>query len=574
MKEFNSLKDKKELEELWEGSKVSIDLTHHILNGDPMYGERFEEVLSFHPPGLAPAKKDHKWFHIDAHGRSVYTEKYDRVWGYYENLATVSNNGVYYHIDPKGNPAYSNRFLWCGNFQDNRCSVQYSDLRFGHILADGKKAYEQTYRYAGDFRESYAVVQLDNGMHVHIDEYGKRLNEKEFIDLTPFHKGISCARDSAGWFHIDKNGDGLYDVRYEYIEPFYNGHARVITRYGEISIIDEDGSTLSTVREQMETPLQALSNKMVGFWNTELLFTISKMGIMDILPATSKKVSERLNLEESKVERIMRALWEVNLVSKEDNIWKTTMEGSLFRSDSSYNAKAAIWNWREFHKKPWENLSSALFNGDKQNSEDSGKKFFGSIEKNLQNLKIYQEAMAFYALHDYSQISNLIRINGDEIIADAGGGYGILLCLLKQKFPNIRTMLFDTPGVINLARKNNTNCKLEFVEGNIFASFPFKANVIFLCRVLHDWNDKSAHIILKNARNALLEGGSIYIVDRLLNSDSQNGGMLDMNMLCTTGGKERSLEELRDILENSGFKISNLTPNSRFGFLIEARMGE
>lgn len=574
MNEFSSVKNRKETEESWKGSKVSKDRTHHILNGNPMYSERFEEVLSFHSPGLAPARKDHKWFHIDSKGRPAYRERYDRVWGYYENLATVLDKGVYYHIGPEGTPVYSNRFVWCGNFQDNRCTVQFRDLRFGHILADGEKAYEETYRYAGDFRESYAVVQLDNGMHVHIDEYGRRLNGKEFIDLTPFHKGISCAKDMTGWFHIDKNGDDLYDERYEYIEPFYNGHSRVITRYGEIIIINENGDRLSKSREQIETPLQALSNKMVGFWKTELIFTISKMGVMDILPSTSKSISEYLNLEESRVERIMRALWEIDLVSKEGNIWRTTAEGSLLRSDSAYNAKAAIWNWREFHKKPWENLGEELFNKSEHSTGETGKKFFGRIEKNLPNLKIYQDAMAFYAMHDYSQISDLIHINGDEIIADAGGGYGILLCKLKQKFPNIKPILFDTPGVIKLARNNSMNCKLEFVEGDIFASFPFKANVIFLCRVLHDWNDKSALIILRNARDALIEGGSLYIVDRLLDSDSPEGGMLDMNMLCTTGGKERSLDELRDIVESLGLKISNLTPNSRFGFLMEVRVGD
>ena len=37
----------------WRSLKVSPDRTHHLIDGRPAYEGRFQEVLSFHEPGLA-----------------------------------------------------------------------------------------------------------------------------------------------------------------------------------------------------------------------------------------------------------------------------------------------------------------------------------------------------------------------------------------------------------------------------------------------------------------------------------------------------------------------------------------
>lgn len=228
----------------WQISRVSPCRTHHVLSDGPMYRVRFDEVLPFHSPGLAPAKKDGVWFHIGPDGTPAYDQRYTRTFGYYEERAAVNMGNEWYHILNDGSPVYQRRFSWCGNFQNGLCAVRDMDCSYHHILPDGEDAYPERYTYAGDFREGSAVVRLLNGMCMHIDECGMPLHEQTYPDLDVFHKGFARACDEKGWFHIGRDGKQIYQERFKEIEPFYNGQASCKDFTGRIVIIDETGSKI------------------------------------------------------------------------------------------------------------------------------------------------------------------------------------------------------------------------------------------------------------------------------------------------------------------------------------------
>ena len=238
---------------MWEDSRVSKDRRYHVIKGLPLYEARYDEVLSFHHPGLAPARQGKVWFHIKHNGERAYNRSFDKAWGFYEELASVVLNNLSFHITFHGEPAYEHRFAWVGNFQQLRCAVRFLNGRYGHIRTDGMPAYKQTYRYAGDFKEGYAVVQTDDGLHMHVDFDGIPLNGRRYMDLGPFHKGFAAALDSKGWFHIDEGGAPLYDNRFSFVEPFYNGQSRVGTKNGGIFVINEEGRVITTLMEDKQT---------------------------------------------------------------------------------------------------------------------------------------------------------------------------------------------------------------------------------------------------------------------------------------------------------------------------------
>lgn len=226
----------------WQDSLVSPICTHHVLTGEPMYNNRFDEVLPFHSPGLAPVKMDGKWFHIRPDGCPAYDQRYTRTFGYYEGRAAVQLGNEWFHIRDDGGQAYQRRFNWCGNFQNGLCAVREGDGRYHHILSDGEDAYPERYKYAGDFREGSAVVRRFDGLCIHIDKKGIPVHERTYPDLDVFHKGFSRARDEKGWFHIDRKGMPIYQNRFKEIEPFYNGQALCKDLTGRLVIIDENGT--------------------------------------------------------------------------------------------------------------------------------------------------------------------------------------------------------------------------------------------------------------------------------------------------------------------------------------------
>lgn len=237
----------------WQGYGVSLDNTHHVdERGVPAYPERFDEVLKFHEPGLAPVRRGDLAWHIGADGAAAYARRFARTFGYYEGVAAVVDADGWHHITADGQDAYPQRYAWCGNFQGGRCPVRERGGSYHHIHADGRAAYSTRWRYAGDFRDGLAVVQADDGRSTHITRDGALLHERWFDDLDVFHKGVARARDEGGWTHVDLQGRAVYARRFASVEPFYNGQARVERSDGAREIIDESGATIIELRPRRE----------------------------------------------------------------------------------------------------------------------------------------------------------------------------------------------------------------------------------------------------------------------------------------------------------------------------------
>ena len=241
------------MHELWRRASVSVDRTHHVLNGDQFYAARFDEVLKFHEPGLAPVRRGDAAWHIHPDGGTAYAHRFSRTFGFYEGLAAVAAKDGWHHIGPSGAEAYPHRFAWCGNFQERRCAVRHSDGTYLHITVDGMPASPDVWRYAGDYRDGHAVVQAPDGRSTHVDHAGKLTHARWFLDLDVFHKGLARARDEGGWTHVDAMGRPVSLRRFASVEPFYNGQARVETLDGGLEVIDEMGNPIVRLRDPQQT---------------------------------------------------------------------------------------------------------------------------------------------------------------------------------------------------------------------------------------------------------------------------------------------------------------------------------
>lgn len=228
----------------WRDIKVSEENNSFTNNGKLLFNKKFEEVLKFHSPGIAPVKDKSGWYHINVNGIEINKERYDRTFGFYFNRASVTIKDLWFHIDTKGERIYDENYAWTGNYQENLCSVRDFNNQYFHIDLEGNTVYKAKYRFVGDFKDGFACVRQLNGFYKHIDKYGDFINDKEFLDLGVFHKNHAIAKDKEGWHHIDKKGIELYEERYALIEPFYNGFAVVDTFDDLKHIINEKGEIL------------------------------------------------------------------------------------------------------------------------------------------------------------------------------------------------------------------------------------------------------------------------------------------------------------------------------------------
>lgn len=533
----------------WRQIRVAPDGTHHVFEGKPIGKERYDEVLKFHAPGLAPVRRGTEAWHIDTQGRTAYDRRFCRTFGFYEERAAVVGNDGWHHILPDGSDLYADRYDWCGNFQNGRCTVRDSRHRYGHIDAQGRPMYPPRFRYAGDYRDGVAVVQGEDGRSTHINESGDFVHNRWFLDLDVYHKGFARARDDGGWMHVDEDALPVYTRRFAAVEPFYNGQARVERHDGGLEVIDEHGRTLVELRSAERSEFAALSADLVGHWRTDTLATAVRLGVMSALPNTGVVMAARCKLPVDKMRRLLRALGELGVVTcSTDGTWHPTARGAFLQSEHPLTLADAAIEYGVALREQWRALGDAL-RAERYRPGDIFRDVLLSAERSPR----FHRMLRSYARHDYEPLLAHFPIKDHDVVVDAGGGTGTLAKLVATKWPSAEIVVLDLPGVADLAQQSSG--RVNAVDADLFGPWPIAADVVLLARVLHDWDDDDAVAILRRARAALKPGGRILIVEMVLDEHGYEGGLCDLHLLAVTGGRERTIADFRRILEAAGLRL-------------------
>lgn len=548
---------------------MAIDGTHHLVDGEAAYENRFEYVEKFHEPGLAPVKDESGAYHIRMDGSPAYSRRFLRVFGFYDSRAAAISEDGWHHILPDGSDSYPERYSWVGNFQEGLCTVRDYDGFYLYLGQNGSRNSQKKHLYAGDFKDGMAVVREDNGLCTHIDKEENPIHNNRYLDLDVYHKGYARACDSQGWFHIDLRGKQAYARRFSEIEPFYNGFALVKDSSDGTGVINEKGEWIQTIAEcPIEVEWSRVSGILVGHWNSQVAAVAVRLGIIDLLaegPAGSDEISRKLKLDKMATRKLLGALRVLGLIKsqKQDRI-QLTRSGRLLAPNEARTLREAAFSWSTWNYEAWGSLDESIRTGTPSFDRIHGKPFFRWIEENPEKAEIYHDAMARYATHDYEQIPKACDFSGHKILMDCGGGKGILLSFILRENPKLRGSLFDLSAAIRSANKYLYEAgvlnRCSLVEGDFLEKIPNGADAIIMSRIIHDWDDERALQILRNCHDALPARGSLYILELVMSKDTESdfGVILDLNNFIMLGGRERTLEEYHQLLETAGFRLTDV----------------
>ena len=129
-------------------------------------------------------------------------------------------------------------------------------------------------------------------------------------------------------------------------------------------------------------------------------------------------------------------------------------------------------------------------------------------------------------------------------------------------------MLYDLPEVLATVPSHQfAGCesRIHIESGSFFARAPEGCDAYVLKHILHNWSDDDCSKILTLLREQLPAHGRVLICEMVIQSDPgpTPAKMLDIEMLLlTVGGKERSYEEFREVLESAGFRIGRIVTTS------------
>lgn len=544
----------------WTLTTVADDGTHHVAGGRPLYDERFDAVLKFHAPGLAPVRRgDHAW-HVAVDGRPAYARRFVATFGFYEGRAAVVSPDGWHHILPDGSDLAPARHDWCGNFQGGRCTVRDETGRYHHIDVDGRPVYAARHRYAGDYRDGIAVVQRDDGLSSHVDRYGRPIHGRWLLDVDVFHKGLARARDEGGWTHVDPRGRPVYSRRFAAVEPFYNGQARVERLDGGVEVIDETGRRVVEIRGPLRSEFHALSADVVGSWRTDTIAAAVELGVFEALPACAEELAARCDLSVDGARRLLRALAELELVDRESSQWHASARGRLLRRDDPHSLTDAAREAAGPLRDRWTRLPEALRDASWRPPD-----VFREIAVSPERCAAHHRMLRSYAAHDYAPLVDRLPVPERGVVLDAGGGTGVLAAMIAARWPDASVTLLDLPEVVAAA-----DPRVAAIGGDLFAPWPATADLVVLARVLHDWDDDDALRILRRAREAICPGGQIVILELVLADEGAGGGLCDLHLRVVTGGRERSAGEFAALFARAGLRLASC---ERAGELLHLLVG-
>jgi hypothetical protein len=101
---------------------------------------------------------------------------------------------------------------------------------------------------------------------------------------------------------------------------------------------------------------------------------------------------------------------------------------------------------------------------------------------------------------------------------------------------------------------------------------PCGCRAYLMKNVIHDWDDEKARTILSNCRKVIPDDGALLLVELPISGENlpSLGKVVDIAMLVLTGGRERTVDEYRELLASAGFRLHSAVPTAAEFFILEA----
>ncbi|KAJ0111293.1 hypothetical protein Patl1_02208 [Pistacia atlantica] len=329
---------------------------------------------------------------------------------------------------------------------------------------------------------------------------------------------------------------------------------------------------------------------MLGFADSMALKSAVELRLADIIHSNGGSIS--LSQIASKIDssspnipylgRIMRMLVRKGVFTAQrpsdggDTLYGSTHISTWLLHDSELSlAPMILMENNLWQLAPWHYLSQCVKEGGIAFKKAHGCEMWDFASQNPEFNKLFNDALACTAkivirafLSRYKDGFNNVRS-----LVDVGGGTGGELVEILKAYPHIQGINFDLPHVVATAPEYEG---VSNVGGNMFEAIP-NADAIFMKWILHDWSDEACVKILKNCRKAVPEEtGKVVLVEIVLQEDGNNmfGDMdlvFDLLMFAhTTGGKERTEQEWKKLLEDGGFPRYNVINIPALPSIIEA----
>lgn len=298
-----------------------------------------------------------------------------------------------------------------------------------------------------------------------------------------------------------------------------------------------------------------------GYCVTQIGAALAELGIAEALGDEPQQVSAlaaRLQLPADTLRRLLRAAVTAGLVTEAvpgefagtalSRVLRPDVPGSLHNFARTV---AAPGHWL-----PWGRLATAVRSGESQAVPALGAPQWAYYRDHADEGRRFAATMSERTASQVAAVVECLDLSSRRRIVDVGGSEGTLLAALLASQPAASGVLFDLPEVVG-AVDADRDPRIELVGGDFFAGVPDGGDLYVLKNILHDWSDADAVRILSSVRAAITDDGEVAVIELVLPDDGRPtmAHYVDVSMMVTFGGRERTLPELEALFATAGFEL-------------------
>ena len=325
----------------------------------------------------------------------------------------------------------------------------------------------------------------------------------------------------------------------------------------------------------------AAASLITACWSTQVIYVAVTTGIPDKLAAgvrSSAELARVLDAHPRAMFRLLRALAALGLCSHVgDDQFELTEAGQYLRTGVPDSLAILALHWGGRTWPALGHLEESLKSGAAWTL--GGRAGFFSMAQRPHDAAVLNRSMANQTLQVAQAIVNAYDFSGCRRVVDLGGGYGALLSVLLEAYPELRGASADLAYMESDARtflrEAGVAERASFIPTDFFKAVEPGANCYLLKFIIHDWADADSIEILRNTALAAGDSGRILLVEQVAPERAEPAHATvirgDIQMLVSTGGMERTATEYRQLLTAAGLELLRIIPTASHFSLLEAR---
>ncbi len=282
---------------------------------------------------------------------------------------------------------------------------------------------------------------------------------------------------------------------------------------------------------------------------------------------TASELAGAVNADADALDRVLRHLATVEVLSRDaSGRYVLTARGELLRNDHPAGLRRMLDIESAIGRADlsFVQLLQSVRTGEPAFPLQFGRPFWDDLAADPARSASFDAQMGADVAADAPAIVAAYDWGSLGYVVDVGGGNGALLTAMLRAYPTLRGTVFDLPETAEAARKALMAAGLgdrgDVVPGSFFDPLPSGAGGYLLSAILHDWDDDAARTILRRCAEAAVNGGAVFVVEKIgAEGESLRTGM-DLRMLAYFGGRERGVAELTALAETSGLRVVAVHP--------------